>query len=119
MGVKAEIRYQKLNRRQIDAMSKKSVHPWIEIMRCQQTEIKELKREVKHLTEQIDKITHEKDKATKAYHRRNAEVQYLKSVLSGGECRNCGDSYEIDRRLNDGFCIDCRRELNQEAFDCE
>lgn len=116
MGVKAEIRYQKLNRRQIDEMSKKTVHPWIEIMRYQQAEIKELKQEVKRLSEKLNNANQGKDKATKAYHRRNAEVKYLKFVLSSKPCTNCGEDYEANSRLNDGFCDDCRAEINKEGF---
>lgn len=29
-----------------------------------------------------------------------------------GNCRECGDSYEINYHLNDGFCDDCREHLN-------
>ena len=114
MGVKAEIRYQKLNRRQIDEMSKKSVHPWIEIMREQQNQIRNLRQEIQELKEDLSEAKHQANKATKAYQRRNAEVEYLKSVLRGNKCQNCGEEYEINARLNDGFCDDCRNELNRE-----
>lgn len=78
MGIRAEIRYQKLNRRQIDEMSKKSVHPWIEIMRLQEQQIKDLKQELQELKQSMEAVTNERDKAVKAYHRRNAETEYWK-----------------------------------------
>jgi uncharacterized protein YlxW (UPF0749 family) len=83
MGIKAEIRYQKLNRRQIDEQTKKnSVHPWMEIIRSQQQEIRQLKLEIEKLTQEIEDSRKEKEKAIKAYNRRNAEVNHLKVVLN-------------------------------------
>jgi hypothetical protein len=37
------------------------------------------------------------------------------SDFDGGEgwCRECGERYEVNLRLNDGYCDDCRVELNQ------
>ena len=34
-------------------------------------------------------------------------------------CINCGDDYEVDPRLNDSFCSDCRQELNAEDWDTD
>jgi uncharacterized protein YlxW (UPF0749 family) len=83
MGIKAEIRYQKLNRRQIDEQSKKnSVHPWTEIIRSQQKEIRQLRLEIEKLTQELSDSRREKEKAIKAYNRRNAEVNHLKVLLN-------------------------------------
>ena len=32
------------------------------------------------------------------------------------ECRYCGEWYPIDKRLNDGYCNDCRVILNSDEF---
>lgn len=32
-------------------------------------------------------------------------------------CDNCGIAYEINPRLNDGVCDDCREEINREGLE--
>ena len=48
-------------------------------------------------------------------------MQQLKQTLSKihheSTCQHCGDRYEINYRLNDGYCNDCREGLNRENFD--
>lgn len=31
-------------------------------------------------------------------------------------CRECGEQYEVNPRLNDGYCDDCRSELNAQDY---
>ena len=34
-----------------------------------------------------------------------------------GLCQYCANCFEVDPRLSDGFCNDCREFLNREDFD--
>ena len=78
MSVQAENRYQKVNRRQIDAMAQRSLHPWIGVMKEQRQQILDSEAEIRQLKRELAKVTQERDKAVKAYHRRNAEAKYFK-----------------------------------------
>jgi len=33
-----------------------------------------------------------------------------------GKCRECGETYEVNQHLSDGYCNFCREQLNAESF---